>query len=543
MANFLEFIKEDIEAKKTLLGTMPTKNKRDIKGFNQKVDTISKKYLEYKKNLKKYLQAKNRSFKIKEAEKDLTEIKEKIKALEYCRFILNPTNTYYEKMGFDTLLYKISNYSDFQFQFLNEIINEFLTKFELAGIRLSSDDFKFTYYVHEYMNSFFERRIQGKEDYDKLSDVFERIYWVNPEIIGHIELNFRQLIKKNQKNLTTYIEKLKKTILEENNFKSYEDCLKKLKEAYLELKEKDREDIYLIVDLALKGSFDINDYFEDSRIRMGTYSDLSIDSLNFNDQIEMKKFYDNLEKLRINLIEYNNYMRFIPLFEDFKNQYEKQALSSEKDIGKAIKNIETQIGEKEKQLEKINRRIFKGDVRFFEWRKPEVSLKQAKIESLKIAQELYVLYQKHDQEFFHNRVLLILNKSLTILELLNLFYSFDYFKKSSLKRVFELTNYEEVIKYSDEFNLFAKDLTNVVINGVTLFEENNIPQVIVNKYRLNNINLTEEFLEEGEIENLLNKICFLLRINQIEKSSLTVEKIWFIVQMEKIKDEEEKAKK
>ena len=65
MSNFLKFIEEDITAKKTLLSTMPTKTKRDIKKYNEKITDMINKYNEYEGSVKKYLDTKSRSFNIK----------------------------------------------------------------------------------------------------------------------------------------------------------------------------------------------------------------------------------------------------------------------------------------------------------------------------------------------------------------------------------------------------------------------------------------------------------------------------------------------
>ena len=77
---------------------------------------------------------------------------------------------------------------------------------------------------------------------------------------------------------------------------------------------------------------------------------------------------------------------------------------------------------------------------------------------------------------------------------------------------------------------------NVIINGVPLFEETDLTRVIVNKYRIDNVNLTEGDLTEENLEVLLNKVKFVLRIREIEKSSTSVDKIWFMVQVKKIND-------
>jgi hypothetical protein len=269
-----------------------------------------------------------------------------------------------------------------------------------------------------------------------------------------------------------------------------------------------------------------------------------IDPINLSDKVVMNKFYESLEKLKNNIEEYDNYMKFVPLFDDFKKEYKSLIPIGDKDPNKSngnkeLKNIEAQIAEKEDKLEKINKRIFSGGAGLFGI-KNDSTLKQLKIDSVKQAKELYNLYKVYDKEYFKDKVLTMLNSSLTISELLHLYYSFDYFKKIAIKKVFNITTYDEMTKYSEDFDLFAMNPTNIIINGVALFEENNIGKVIMNKYRLDNINLTEENLNPDDLKSLLDKIQLLLRINEIEKSPTTVEKIWFIAQVEKINVRETK---
>ena len=42
------------------------------------------------------------------------------------------------------------------------------------------------------------------------------------------------------------------------------------------------------------------------------------------------------------------------------------------------------------------------------------------------------------------------------------------------------------------FDLFAMNPTNVIINGVTVFTQCNLPRIVANKYRLSNIHIEEE---------------------------------------------------
>ncbi len=535
MSNFLNFIDEDIEAKKTLFSTMPTNTKSEIRKYNEKIANVRTKYQEYRESVKKYVEAKSKSFNIKN-NKNIEELSKTIDNLKDIRVILNPTNTYIEKMGLDNLLYKISNYVDFNFNSLNAIINEFLDKFELAGIKLNEKDFCYTYYVNEYMSAFLEVRRKKDNNYDEVSRIFEKIYWVNPEIIEHIELNFKKLIKDNQKGLNNYIISHQKEIMAKNGINNYAECLAKLKTEYQKLTVEGKENISDIIDLAKTGVIDINHYFEESKARISNYNAMMIDVSFLNDNNYMEKFYKDIEKLKINIEEYSHYVRFLPLINDFKNEYQK--LLTTEISNKNLKIIESEINDKESKLEKINKKIFNTGFGMLNL-KTVLNPKELKMDSVKLAKELYGLYKSYDQEYFKNKILLVLNKSMTVSELLNLYYSFDYFKKNAIKRVFDINNYEQIMEYSNSFDLFAINPLNMITNGLNLFEENNISKVIVNKYRLYNINLTEDILGD-DLEILLDKINFLLRTNVIEKSDTTIEKIWFMVQIERINNEANK---
>ena len=548
MSNFLNFIEEDIEAKKILISTLPTKTKRDIKKFNEKIDSISEKYIDYKTSVKKYIEAKSRSFNIKEVENSKEELENKIEVLEEVRFILNPTNTFLEKMKLDELLYQIGNYNDLNFNSVNEFISQFLEKFELAGIKLSKKDFTYTCYVNEYMTAFLEIRNEGSSNYDKIADIFEKIYWVNPDIINHIELNFRKLIKKNEKAFNSYITDLQNKIKEKNHVTSYSDCIDKLKVAYNKIKNDNRETINDIVELAKSGAVDINTFFPNNKTRISIYNNMMIDKFDMEDENSSKKFYDNLEKLRRNINEYKNYVDCTPLINNFKLEFEKSIVPEVTSTTKGSssgntnsKSIEEHIAEKEAKLEKINKSIMGNDTKaIFGIKIPgkavssATSLRQMKIDSINLAQELYQLYKESEELYFKKKIVSILSKTLTVSEFLNIYYSFDYFKKIAIRKVFNLSNYDEIIKHSDDFDLFAKDPTNVITNSLSVFSDNNIARIIVNKYRLNNINITEDDLNPNDLSTLSNKIDFILRIKEIENSETTIEKIWFITQVDKL---------
>lgn len=539
MSNFLEFIDNDIEAKKTLLSSMPINNKTNIKKYNEKIASIYENYDYYKQSVLKYLKAKSESFECADSSFDTEELKKQLDEYKHMKFILNPMNSFKEKMGLDNLIYDIHNYSNFTFDEINEIIKKLIEKFRTAGIELKSSDFKYTYYVNEYMNEFFN----SNGEYSKLSDTFEKIYWYNPNIIEHIELNFRKLIKKYQKNFEDYISHEQHTLLNKNNFKNYDQLILALKSKYNELILSDEEDMCDIIEMAKKSEIEINNYFPDSKFRTGTYSTLTINEIDYSDDDSMNKLLDTLKRLKVNVVEYSNYLKFVPLFNYFKEKYEKQE-SVESNLS-ALKNIESQINTKEAKLESINNKIFndnKGGFSLFKKQKNE-SLKNLKIESLKIAKELYDLYYQQGKLEFENKIISLKNDSLLLIsDVVRLYYSYNFFKKETFKNVFQLSTYNEVVDLCDEFDEFASNPSNIIINGINTFEDADVASVICNKYRLENINLELADLDEDNLTVLKNKIDFIFRVYKIEHSDLSVEKIWFIVQTEKILEKESKDK-
>ena len=539
MDSFLEFIDNDIEAKKTLLSSMPINNKTNIKKYNEKIASIYENYEYYKDSVLKYLKAKSESFECSDDVRNTEKLMKEFEEYKHMKFILNPMNSFKEKMGLDNLLYDIHNYSNFTFDEINQIIGKLVEKFRIAGVELKSSNFKYTFYVNEYMTEFFS----CNGDFSKLSDVFEKIYWYNPNIIEHIELNFRKLIKKYKKNFEDYISHEQHTLLNKNNFKNYNDFICALKNKYDELVNSNEESINDIIEMAKTSKIEINNYFPDSKFRMTTYSGLTINEIDYSDSETMEKLLDTLKRLRTNVLEYGNYLKFVPLFNYFRDKYEKQE-SAQANLS-SLKNIENQINTKESKLESINSKIF-GDSKFgfslFKKSSSE-SIKNLKIESLKLARELYDLYYQQEKLEFENKIISLKNDSLLLIsDVVRLYYSYNFFKRETFEKVFELGTYNEIVSLCDEFDEFASNPTNIIINGINTFEESDVASVICNKYRLENINLELADLDEDSLVALQNKIDFIFRIYKIEHSDISIEKIWFMVQTDKILEKESNAK-
>jgi len=530
--NFLEYIEEDTKSKKTLFSTMPVNTKTNRRKFNKKIDSVKETYQTYKDQVEKYLTVKSKSFDILDT-RNTEAIQNEINDLENIKVLLNPINTYFEKMNFDDLFYQISNYKDFNFVSLNKIISEFINKFELVNIRLTKDDFDYTFYVNEFMTSFLETRSLKSKNYDHITEIFEKIYWENPDLIFHIELNFRKLIKKHERKFINYIKGLQDEKTKLFNY-NYQTVINKLKDLYTKLEDEGKENITDIINLSKNGTIDVNHFFEDSKVRNTAYTSLMLDSLNIENEKALSKFYDSLEKLKINVEEYSNYVKYAPLILDFKKKYLSKKLEdiNKNELSKKLKELESSISKEERNLNKINKKIMRSKGKVF--RPKESELKALKFESLKIAKKLYEMYQNLTKEYFNSKVYEVLNNSFSINDFLNLYYSFDYYKKEAIKESYDIETHNQLMEYSDDFDIFAMNPNNVIVCSVMSFDEVSISKVIMNKYRLLNININEENLYPENVPELIERINLVLRIKALEESKLDVEKLWFMVQVDKL---------
>ena len=531
MNNFLEFISKDIDGKKEQIGSLPVKTKVNKRNYNETLEMMSTKYKSYKENVYKYLSVKAKNLiKVKPSEQD-EQLLELISDLEDAKKVLNPFNTYVEKMDFDSLLYQMKCCYTLNFKSLNHIVNGFLDKFEDAGIHLSSSDFDYTCYVNQYMDSFLEIRYKGDKDYSRISEIFEQIYWLNPELIQHIDLNFRKLIRKYGKKFNDYLDKKKNEIKKTLGFDDYEECLSQLSKAYIELNEKSRETIGDIVDLFMKREIDVEHYREDNKVRKFAFSTLLGNDVDFSNKTKINRLCEDLERLKLNLIELGNYLSFKPLFDDFINQYGKLENNASNKKNKELKEFENKIIKVEAELDKMNKKISSGKKSLFGGVLTEIEIKNIKIDSVLKAKELYELYKTYEEKYFVDRVEALISPNMSVTDFLKLYSSFNYFKKMTIQRVFELANFDEVEALSKKFDEFSGTPLNNVMEGVLIFAEFDIPRIICTKYRLSGILLEEESLNEDNIDALLNKVNIILRANIIDNSDIPLDKIWFVTKV------------
>ena len=89
----------------------------------------------------------------------------------------------------------------------------------------------------------------------------------------------------------------------------------------------------------------------------------------------------------------------------------------------------------------------------------------------------------------------------------------------------------------EKFKRFIKYPRITIINNVKIHEDKDIVLMIKDKYNLCNINITKEDLEEDNISNLLTVVNNICEYNYIDNSKLNLDDIQFVLQANKILEE------
>ena len=556
MSNFNEFIIEDITVKKELLSTMPLNNKTNIKKYNEKINNIQEKYKIYKKSLLAYVVELNNNLLIEKTESNIEKLEEKIEILESGIRYFDPYMSVNEKCGFEGLKYNIKHFNDYNFESMNKIIDAYMKKFEIAGVKLTAEDFTTTVYSNEYMKAFIDNKnINGQDNYESLSPLFEKLYWKNPDLILQISDDFRVALKIYENKLNDYIEEKKRHFTEVYKFKNYNECLVTLKKAYERLYEEQKETIYDIVEYARNGEIEINNYKEDAKVRNDVLSELIIDYDSIKNTPQMDKVYENLFLLERNIQEYIDYNNSLPLIESFKKNYEEHKKMLEEKYGekngedkdnkekpkkekkkkaKGNNELENQLSDLLDKIEENNNYIKKGKKGFKKFSSSQIE--EFKEKSIVLAKELRIIRHKLRMIEVGVRIDLMFEKQpITIESMLQVLYRFDQMKRELIRQVYSPEKtIEEMVEYYHKFDSYANNPTHYIINNILMFEDSNIDNVLMNNYRLKGIRIREDNLRPENLEELLNKIKMLLRINTINKSNVTAEDIWFKLQAEKL---------
>lgn len=485
----LDKLQESINAINENLSILPTETKKnkveyikyidsELNEYNIKLNEATKE-LEgrYQKYLKKYTLGPD-----PEVSNDID-----IMSLKYC----NSSFDSYERMNLNYYVYEIGHYYKEDLDKVNEIILSFIDSFSKVGINLTISDFNYTDVVNKYMTSLLNKN-------EDMHTVFESLYWENSTLINQIELNFRYLYFKYKKKIDKYYKKHVSTSI--NAFDKY-------RKASEILKNYKHNSIKYISSLILSKKVSLADISE-KNIKSIT-SELLLEDNDSN--------YDNLLKLEDTLLEYKDLMHFMYIIEDLKKLFEHK-----QEYKGVYFNKYKEIQKKEKELFKLNKRANKNG--------------ESRLNRNNCIVDLYKLYRELDDLKINDIIFNEVSDDTSYYVLLSLVTSdFNYFVKL-LKEQKESLTMEDIDNNLNKLFKFVYGNELNIVNNISISENKNITQIISDRYRLININVSEEKISGEAIDSYLKNLSNLILSYDISKNKINVDELDYILYVEKMKE-------
>ena len=530
-----EKISAQIDVDKEILSVLPKNNKKNLQAYKDKAADIKRNYVTYLDEI--LAEIKRRTIKIKSFVPDtkIEKLEQEIKYMDKIE-LLDKNTTSFEKMGLDEILYVLKRFYKNNLELVNDAIVKCLEKFRIVGINLVANDFNYSIYTKEYMNVLLEEIKKGDSNSGRVKDTFEQIYWKCPDIIIHIELNFRSLYLKNEKAINKYYDDARKQITKELGLNE-EEALEKYKSLQIQLIEAKNKDTALIIEKFLKNEKNAKDY-EESLIKKH-YKKLLGKELNEYTKDEIQEIDKNISRLQNSLYEFKNYIRFKFIYDrvvdiyktkdKYKNIYNQKL--------KQIKKMEAKVFKTNKKIERVEnhkgllQKIFSRNTNRLE--KINVDLNTQIL-------ELKNIYIDLEENKIKNTITSVLNDGSTIYDVLFLICHFYSFLVNSIIEEFPDIMQEEIYETINKYRTFIKYPKITIINNIKMLEDKDIILMIKDKYNLCNLNITKEDLEDENISNLITSVNTICENNYILNSKTTLQDIQFVLQAIKILEENNK---
>ena len=423
-------------------------------------------------------------------------------------------------MGLDKRIYKLGKFYKENLESINKEIFACINEFENVGIKLTEKDFDYSVYVNDYMKTFFEER--NNITSDTLKNKFESVYWQCPDLIIHIELNFRYIYLKNQKEIDKYFESKKDFVIKQTNVSS-QMIIEKYEKNQRELIAYKDMDKYRIINKFLTGKLDIKDYEED-KIKQ-EYSKMFLkDICNVRTKKDQREMNEDSIKFLRSLIEYKNFINYKFIYEDIKKKYEQ------KDEHKNSYNaIRKEIVSQEKKLKKLNKKI-NGKGLF---QKKDKKEKQT-LQYNEIVKDLKEKYKKMDEEEIYQKIINNLNDESSIYDVLIFASKFNNYLTDCIIENNPSITQEEIEEVINGLKQFLTDPYIIIIKNITLLENKNIAIIISDRYKLLNFNIQKDDINEENLDNLIDSLNKIKNYYEIEQAGIDINTIKFVCEADKI---------
>lgn len=397
--------------------------------------------------------------------------------------LLNTINTSYEKLRLDKSLLGLKKFYKSNLVDVNNYIFDTLEIFRKVGIILSEKDFFYDESVKLYIS---ELVSVDRSNYiiDNIKIKFEQLYWKAPKIITYIQLNFKSVYFKNIKIFNKYIDKIHK-----ESDKKIEDLNNEYGYKVIERDNYFNSSSKYFLESFVNEKLSLKDYTNEN-IR-------KISSQFFDGDVFLKeKTIISLEKT---LSEYKTYIKFNFIVEEIRKEI----------LGKSKEKINS--GSKLKEISKLEKQLIKAI-------KKKESLKD------EIVEKIIIAYDEYDELYFKEKLFGYMNNKSKIIDAFKFAISYyEYFIKLSKKNDEDIT-IDEINDNLKELEMFVRSPYNMFINNLEILGGYDVALIVLDRYKLENINITKEDIEKDALDTAIKNVgllCNYYKIAKLEKIDLS----------------------
>ena len=435
-------------------------------------------------------------------------------------------NTIYEKLGLDKIISDIGDIDLSDLSKVNTLISDTLNIYSKASISLTVEDFDYSMYTKEYMEVYLTNI--GNESFnDIMKAKFDEFYWECPNIITHIKLSLRNLYNKYKKQLEVYYQNMINEMYTSNNTNN-ETYLNNYVTFNKQLDDCQSKDTYLLSYKFLNGDISIYEYEYDTPQFRKNFNrflfDKEFKELEEKDQLN---FYSEMKTLKHVVTELNGYNLYKDYIKDvitrYKDKESYKNLYSEK---------QKEIDKEEKVRQDLYKDYYKKETKFLFFGK-KVNKEMIKVQINDQIKKLDNLYTELDNALINDTIMNKFSDTSNIYDALTLISSYySCFKTLYLKINKDATD----IDYLKEFDImfdYVNDVDNTFIKKIKFIDETDINDIIYEKYKLLNINISKDDLTDN-LQVLENSIDYVNLFHNINNSNISIDVIRFIIDSKKI---------
>ena len=365
-----------------------------------------------------------------------------------------------------------------------------------------------------------------------MKEVFEKIYFACPDIKLQLKMNLSYIIKKYESQLSKAV-----SLLNDRLYKEFDVTKNNVIDKYVSMRHdvglEIARDEYNNSKIFIDGTRKIADYLEDAPARVKNYNTFAVNGDYASLSEEDKKNYNSaMMDLYVNLNELKKYYHYefiiTDLLERFKNKESaKTSYASKK----------KEIEKEEKKRLGIYKEYLKANGFGLFAKKDDVKIKNSMLKMNEHIKKLTLLYDElNDLEINYN--LNKLNESASIYDLLKMsLTSFSFLEKKFLgEEYFQDKSLEENVV---DYFKFIYNPSNIFLRKVNVLTDYNIVSIVAEKYRLLKLNISEEMIDQDNIDATMDTVGFINLVQNIQESRISLNDINNLCQMIKITFENE----